>query len=244
MIKLHAFGPMFGLPDPSPYVTKTEIHLRMAGLAYEKVIGDLDKTPKHKLPIIEDDGQIVDDSTFIRSHIERTRGIDLDAGLSVRERAEAWAIERMLEDHLCWTVIYDRWMDDANFMRGPAQFFQGAPAHLRDGIIKDVRTRITTKMMDHGIGRHSPAERLELAHRSLSALTTLMGNRPYVMGEQATAVDAFAFAVLTAALTPLFNTPLRQAVEGYGCLLPYVRRMAARFYPDHAWWWERSLNAA
>lgn len=244
MIKLHAFGPAFGLPDPSPYVTKTEVQLRMAGLAYEKVKGDLEKTPKHKLPIIEDDGLVVADSTFIRAHLERTRGIDLDAGLSLRDRATAWAIERMLEDHYGWAMVHDRWMDDANFQRGPALFFQGAPEHLRDAIIKDVRARVAANMHGHGIGRHSPAERLDLATRSLSALSVLLGDRPYVMGDQPTGVDAFAFAVLAATLTPIFDTTLHQAVAAHGNLTPYVRRMAARFYADHDWWWDRAAVAA
>ncbi|MFV3127729.1 glutathione S-transferase family protein [Niveispirillum sp. KHB5.9] len=244
MIKLHAFGPAFGLPDPSPYITKTEVQLRMAGLAYEKVKGDLEQTPKHKLPIIEDDGRIVADSTFIRTHIERTRSIDLDEGLSLRERAEAWAVERMLEDHLCWAMVHERWMDDENFRRGPALFFQGAPDHLRDAIIQDVRARVTTNMYAHGIGRHSAAERLELANRSLSALAVLLGDKPFLMGDRPTGVDAFAFALLAGLMSPQFDTPIRQAAEAHGAFGPYVRRMAARFYPGHAWWWDREAAAA
>lgn len=244
MITLHAFGPAFGLPEPSPYVTKTEVQLRMAGLAFEKVKGDLEKTPKHKLPIIEDNGVIVADSTFIRAHIERTRGIDLDEGLTVRQRAEAWAIERMLEDHFCWALVHERWMDEGNFQKGPAQFFQAAPEHLRAAIIKDVRERVADNMHAHGIGRHSGAERLELANRSLAALAVLLGDKPFLMGDQPTGVDAFAFAVLAGALAPLFDTPLRSAVEAHGAFTPYVQRMAARFYPDHAWWWDQVRQAA
>lgn len=244
MITLHAFGPAFGLPDPSPYITKTEVQLRMAGLAYEKVKGDLENTPKHKLPIIDDNGQIVADSTFIRAHIERTRGIDLDEGLTLRQRAEAWAIERMLEDHFCWAMVHERWMDDANFQKGPALFFQAAPAHLRDAIIKDVRARVAANMQAHGIGRHNDAERLDLASRSLSALAVLLGDKPFLMGDRPTGVDAFAFAVLACALSPTFDMPLRQAVEAHGAFLPYVQRMAARFYPNHAWWWDQTAAAA
>ena len=36
MITLYGFGAGFGLPEISPFVTKTEVQLKMAGLAYRK----------------------------------------------------------------------------------------------------------------------------------------------------------------------------------------------------------------
>ena len=36
MITLFGFGTGFGLPEISPFVTKTEVQLKMAGLAYTK----------------------------------------------------------------------------------------------------------------------------------------------------------------------------------------------------------------
>ena len=48
MITLYAFGPLFDLPDASPYVMKTEIQLRMAGLAYQKDFSGFPRAPKGK----------------------------------------------------------------------------------------------------------------------------------------------------------------------------------------------------
>jgi hypothetical protein len=36
MIILYGFGSGFGLPEISPFVTKTEVQLKMAGLLYRK----------------------------------------------------------------------------------------------------------------------------------------------------------------------------------------------------------------
>jgi glutathione S-transferase len=111
MITLYGFGPYLGMPDGSPYVMKGEILLRMAGLAYTKAVatGGPDQGPKGKLPYIDDEGEIVADTSFIRAHIVRKYGFDFDRSLDPVERAEAWAIERMIEDHLYWCCLHMRW---------------------------------------------------------------------------------------------------------------------------------------
>ena len=131
MITLYTFGPAFGLPDPSPFVTKAEVLLKMAGLPYRMDTKGFRKAPKGKLPYIRDGEDIIADSTFIRLHLEKRYNIDFDEGLSPKERGLAWAVEKMCEDHLYWLLVYALWADDANFKRGPAKFFDAAPAPVR-----------------------------------------------------------------------------------------------------------------
>lgn len=63
MITLYSFGPGFGLPDPSPFVTKAEVLLKMAELPYRSDTTGFKKAPKGKLPYIDDGGEIISDST-------------------------------------------------------------------------------------------------------------------------------------------------------------------------------------
>src|SRR6266702_4601925 len=131
MITLSPFGPAFGLPDPRPFVMKAEVLLKMAGLVYHADTKGLRRAPKGKLPYIEDDGERIADSTFIRWHIEKKYGIDFDRGLSREQRATAWAFEKLAEDHLYWAIVEARWSDDANFAKGPQIFFRRIPSPLR-----------------------------------------------------------------------------------------------------------------
>src|SRR5712691_6083205 len=96
MITLYGFGPGFGLPEISPFVTKTEVQLKMAGLAYRKERATPPASPKGQLPYIADEAESIADSTFIRAHIEGKYGFDFDAPLSLQDRAQAWAFERMI----------------------------------------------------------------------------------------------------------------------------------------------------
>jgi Glutathione S-transferase N-terminal domain len=63
MITLFKFGPKFGLPDPSPFVTKVEFLLKFAGLPYECNLSGFRGAPKGKLPYIRDDNVFIADST-------------------------------------------------------------------------------------------------------------------------------------------------------------------------------------
>ncbi len=108
MITLYGFGTGFGLPEISPFVTKTEVQLKMAGLPYRKELAMPPASPKGQLPFIDDGGEAVADSTFIRAHIERRYGFDFDAGLSLAERAQAWAFERMIEHHVYFALVRAR----------------------------------------------------------------------------------------------------------------------------------------
>ena len=125
MITLFGSGPNFGLPDASPFVTKAETLLRMSKLPFEKALMSFSKAPKGKIPYIDDDGELLGNSTLIRWHLEKKYEIDFDQGLTSEQRAIAWAFEKMAEDHLYWAMVHARWMDDANFQRGSQRVFQG-----------------------------------------------------------------------------------------------------------------------
>jgi len=234
MITLYKFGPGFGLPDPSPFVTKAELLLKIAGLDYDIDLKGFGKAPKGKLPYIRDDGETIADSTFIRLHIERKYGFDFDAGLSAGEKGLAWAIEKMCEDHLYWIMVDARWLDDDNFARGPAKFFDAAPAPIRPIVKAFIRRGLRRTLRGQGLGRHSAAEIAELGRRDLGALAAILGDKPYLFGEKPRGADATAGASVMACLAKVFVTPLRQAAEAQANLVAYSERIMKRFYPDFA----------
>lgn len=234
-ITLFGFGPGFGLPEVSPFCTKAEVQLKMAGLPYRKEIGKPEQSPKGQLPFIEDDGERIADSHFIRTHIERKYGVDLDEGLDAVGRAQAWAVERMLENHFNWASGYARWIIPANFEIGPARFFDHAPEEIRAKLREDVRGRVANRLFEVGMMRHSAEDIVDLGDRSLLALSALLGDKPYLMGERPSSVDATMFGMLAGILTPFFDSPLRRRAESYPNLVAYTARLMRQYYPDHPW---------
>ena len=192
-------------------------------------------SPKGQLPFIVDDGQQIADSTFIRAHIERKYGFDFDAGLSREARAQAWAFERMIEHHMYWALVGARWVDPDNFARGPAHFFDGAPEDRRERLREDAQFRIAENYLLSGLGRHAPGDDVDLALRSIFALSVQLDEKPYLQGDVPCGLDATAFGALAGILTPFFDSRLRDRAEEFPNLAAYVDRMMLQYYPEFAW---------
>jgi glutathione S-transferase len=234
MITLFTFGPAFGLPDPSPFVMKAETLLKMARLPYKVDTGGFGRAPKGKLPYIDEDGAIIADSTLIRCHLEQKHGVDFDAGLGAAERGTAWAFEKMLEDHVYWGVVSERWLDDANFAAGPAIFFKRAPAPIRPIVARMVRRKVAQALKAQGLGRHTRAEMTALVERAIDGVAAFLGDKRYLMGATKCGADATLFAFIAGLLCPIFDTALRGATERHANLVAYRDRMMQEHYPVKA----------
>jgi glutathione S-transferase len=230
MLTFYGFGPAFGLPDPSPFVMKSEVQLKMAGIPYKFERAAPPSAPKGKIPYVQTGAHRVGDSTFIRAHVEKEYGFDFDKGLNAGQRAQAWAVERMLEDHLYFAILHARWLDDENWDKGPRHFFDGAPESVAEG----ARERVRQTLFSHGMGRHRDEEIVELGARSLESLAALIGTQNFLFGDTPCGVDATAFAFAAAALTPFFDSPLRRQAERHANLIAYRDRMMDLYYPQFA----------
>lgn len=235
MITLYTFGPYFGLPDSSPFVHKAMALLKIAQLPFATQVvspKNLGKAPKGKLPYIEDDGEIIADSTFIRWHIEKKYGYDFDKMLSDYERGTAWALEKMLEDNLYWILVQSRWMEDANFAKGPAHFFDGLPWPVCNMVRSAVRKKVKSNLFGQGMGRYSPNELLAIASKDIHAVAAILGDKPYLFGLQPCGADATALAFLEGLLCPHFESPVRSCAESFPSVVAYVERMKKRFFAE------------
>ncbi len=233
MIELHTFRAAFGQPTGTPFGVKVLILLRMAGLEHEIVYqDDPRKAPKGKLPLIVDDGEVVADSTLIRHHLERTRGVDFDVGLTAEQKAASLAFQRLAEEHLYWNLVAARWLIEENWVQLRDAFFVKIPKIVRPLIANRIRKSVEQAMYGHGIGRHSLEEQFEMGARNLDAIAGWLGDKPFMHGPSPTAVDASVGAFVAAIVDDGYDSPLRQAARGHANLAAYAAGIKARFYPD------------
>ncbi len=232
MITLYRFGSFFGLPDASPFCFKTMVLLKIAGLEFKSDFTGMRKAPKGKMPYIVDDGKTITDSTLIRFHIEEKYGFDFEAGLSDEQKGIAWAVEKMLEDHVYWVLLNDRWCNIENFNIGARKFFDVAPAPIRSFIANMVRKKIVKASKAHGMGRHSDAEVHEFGRHAIASVASVLGDKPYLMGDKICGADATAFAFLESLGAKGFDTPMIDEVDAHENLRAYLDRMRKQWFPD------------
>ena len=77
-----------------------------------------------------------------------------------------------------------------------------------------------------GMGRHRPREIYAMAaRRSRRRVADFLGERPFLMGEQLTTIDAVAYGFLANILYVPFETELKRIAESYPTLVTYCEAM-------------------
>jgi glutathione S-transferase len=230
VIKLYQFPPVFGR-NVSPFTLKLETWLKLAGLPYEVVaIRNPGQGPKGKLPFIEDDdGRFIADSSLIIEHLSRSRGIDLDAELDPRQRAEGLALQRLIEEHLYFVLVWSRWIDPEGWQSfGPA-LLGSIPPPVRQLVAITVRKRIRRALFAQGLGRHQRAEIYAMGRADLAALAGLLGARPFFAAAQPTTIDTIAYGMLANILLVPIESELKRGAQGFANLVAWTEAMERRF---------------
>ena len=232
MIKLYQFDRTWGIPNLSPFCCKIETYLRMAGIEYDIKPTLPFSAPKGKLPFIEDNDEALGDSRFIIAYLKSTYQ-DLDKTLNDTERAISLALQRLLDEHLFWTIMYTRWQyTDINWQINKKAIFGGLPPIIRDIAANVWRQKIKQQIHGHGTGRHQTEEIFTLGKQDIDALSTTLDNKQYFLGNQPTTLDASAFGHLINILRCPIESPLKEYALSKQNLIDYVDRIQEKYYPD------------
>jgi len=234
VITLYQFPPLNGLPNPSPFCMKLETYLRMAGLQYEARTVLRPGSPTGKCPYIVIDGETLTDSSRIIAALESRFGHPVDGKLTLAQRGESVAFQRMLDEHLYWVAVYGRWV--------------AQPAELRRQFLKDLgippalagiaawlgRRRYQRTLHAQGIGRHPPEVIWQLGISDLQAIAHWLGTRPYAFGDQPTVLDACLYSYVGNIIRSSWDNPLKIAALKHRSLVDHFSRMLARYFPELA----------
>jgi glutathione S-transferase len=233
MITLYNFGPFQGLADPSPFCLKVDCYMRAAGIEFETKSGAnyIGKSPKHKLPYIEDDGEVIGDSSFIIDHCKEKYGDVLDQDLNAEQKAIARAFIKMLDENLYWCIVQSRWIGEG-WPTMKEEFFGKMPLPLRMVVPTIAQKGMKKSLHQHGLGRHSEQEILDIGSKDVKALADFLGTKDYFLINKPTTLDICAFAFLAEMIVPEMKCELNEVAKSFSNLVNFVKRMKTQFYSD------------
>jgi glutathione S-transferase len=233
-IRVFQFPRMFSIPNLSPFCCKLETWLRITGLPYEVVdTPDPRRAPRGKLPFIEDGGVRIGDTSLIIDHLRTSRGVDPDAQLDRSQRAIARLVQRTLEEHYAFVLLYNHFIREQGWQHTRATFAR-VPALIRPAVASMVRGRMRNILWVQGLSRHSDAEIMELGLQDWRAVLKVMSDGPFFFGPEPSGVDAIVFATLASTLLPPIESPIRDYLGSQPACVSYVERMRGRFFPEFA----------
>ncbi len=226
MIELYQFGSGWGI-NPSPFCLKTETYLKLAGLPYQVHRTMSNKAPRGKLPYIIDQGQVIPDSGEIVAYLEAAYGNRLDGGLSDQDKALAHLIRRTIEESLFFVMVYSRWVDPIGLEALRQAFFARLPLPIRLIVPPLMLRRIRRMLHGQGYGRLPPDKIYAQGAADLQTLLTILGDKPFLLGDRPTSVDASLYGFLVNILRVPMETGLKQAAQALPGLTAYIERVDA-----------------
>lgn len=233
-IRLFAFGTGWGVPfeTSGPFPLKLATWLRMAEIPYEfEEENNPSKGPKGKVPWIEQGTVRMGDSSLIIEHLAARHGVDLDDHLDGAQRARAVAVQRMLEEHFHQCFEHQLFLGRGGEER-MAEFASALPIPLR-WIVPTVMKRALAKQLHaRGMGRHAPEVIVQQGIEDLDALSELIGEGPYALGDRPSSLDACVFGFLGVSVYVEGDNPLFQHGASLENLVGYCERMRARYFPE------------
>ncbi|WP_395373339.1 glutathione S-transferase family protein [Marinicella sp. W31] len=234
-IQLYGFRATLGLPDPSPFVVKTETYLRMLDVPYTKIshINNLRKAPKKKLPYIVDGNNTIADTEFIIEYLKDHHQLDLDQWLSDTQKSQAYLMRKSLDENFYWCLVYSRWAVDqswANYKKAlladlPWPVSKLAPPIVRRGMLKTIKKQ--------GLGRHSLEEVKTITNKTFSALSNLLADQRYFFGDQPSSLDASVFAFVGGYTRIKLETPFTALALQHQNLVEFCDRVHDAFFKEN-----------
>ena len=225
--------PLWGLPSPSPFCTKLETWLRMAGLPYttDVVAGPI-PSRTGKIPFLRRaDGRLLPDSQLIITQLTAEHRVTLDDHLSSEQQVSAHLARRTLEEHLYYALAWERWVRPEAWPTLRDAYFAPAPGPLRPLIGGFVRRKVRGYLHGMGLGRLQPEEIVARAAEDLDALDALLGDREWVFGRPSSA-DALYYAFVAGILAFPVDGPIRELTRGHRRLVAHSTRVRARWWAD------------
>ncbi|EER13322.1 metaxin, putative, partial [Perkinsus marinus ATCC 50983] len=195
----------------SHFCTKLHIWLELAGLPYTLLPANGPDGPygevysysschlvklSGKAPYIELNGQVYADSSAIVKMLSDKYGKDLDADLSLEQRAMSIAVQRMVEEHTYFLTLADMALQDGAF-EVLNKKLMNLPTVARWIFPTFLLRSFKAILNGQGIGRLPEVDRKRRMKEDIEALSIILGEKKYLVNDdKPSTIDATVFGYL------------------------------------------------
>jgi len=208
----------------SPFCLKLEAYLRFAKIKFVyNPTTQFSSSPKGKMPFIEHKGKKIGDSSLIIEYLSQIYG-DIDSHLTRMYKKQATTIfyhalfmcmwtnlaqqrgmgrmmQRLLEDHLYWIVVYLRWCyKDEWLTQYRNELFKNGPWVVNLVPNFALRANMNSTLKSQGLGRHSTEEIVAFAKQDIDAISCFVpsveSNQMFLFGDKPSSYDSVLYAFI------------------------------------------------
>jgi len=230
---LHQFPVGKDIPNLSPFCLKLETFLRINKIPYENQYG-YKWGRKGKLPWIEYNGEKKADSNFIIEYLNETFEVNMDTDFTGEQLALGRATRVMLEENTYFALIFNRFVDNLSeykkFISPPSGGGLGVGFAFTQ---KMFQRKMRQNLDSSGLGRHTKEELYKIAEQDLKALSDLLGEKDYLLGDTISTYDCAVFGLCANILYAGLESPLSTYIkENATNLSALCERVKEAHWPD------------
>ena len=141
------------------------------------------------------------------------------------------AVIRMMEEHVYFAIVADRWGEDDNWAYVREAFFNDIPRPIRGIVTHFIRKQAIAQLNEQGLGRFTPEERFDRVRRDIIAIRDLLADKAFLFGDAPKAADFTVVPMLRASIVTPVEKPLSQFIKNTSNLMEYVTRVTDKCYP-------------
>lgn len=249
VVYLYQFNRTPQVPSISPYCLKVETWVKLNGVKYENVDhkGKL-RSKRGQLPFIELNGEEINDSDAIIAALSKKFEKDIDEGLSQEQKNVQFAMIKMVENHLQWTIMYWKTSHVDNMVKGYKINLQNLTgSKIPNGLLAfafkhTMLRKGMKKAKAAGMAGYTDEEVEAMGKSDLKVLSDMLGEKQFFFGDEPHSLDLIAFVQLAGLLTIAEDVkcPLRDFVNSDAQnLVGLFNRMKDRAWGDH---WDEAIG--
>lgn len=213
----------------SPYCGKVRRILRFKGLPFStleysgvKMLQTGRLSAVGKLPVLEYDGELIQDSTAIAEYLERKHPeppLYPKTGMAAHL---AHVFEDWADESLYWYEVYFRFMYPEAADKAISVIQEGRPAYEKSLLLAAAMPMMKHKLKQQGIGRYAPEQVTQHFMAHLEHLEGILAAQLWLVGESCTIAD---IAVGSQLAEVLRTSHLASAFERFPALSNWLERL-------------------